>query len=242
LHKNYEPYSVLPGKFSQNDGTIDFYSRVRSLVKPSMTVLDLGAGRGEWFEDDDIDFRRDMRLLKGRVKQVIACDMGSAVLKNKSVDTCLVMTGNNIPCKDNSIDLIVSDFVVEHIMDTERFFEEINRVLKPNGYFCARTPHKYHYVSIVARIIKNSRHSWFLRHIQPNRKEEDIFPTAYKMNTLKSVSDIFSKYQNNTFIYNSDPAYFFGKKIVFILFNFLHSITPVFFHGNLFIFLRKSCK
>ena len=240
MNYEYKPYDELPGKFSQNDGTLDFYCKVGSLISPEMTVLDLGAGRGAWFEDGDINVIRNMRLLKGKVKEVIACDVDKIVLENKSADTCLIMVDNKIPCKDNSIDLIISDFVIEHIEDTKGYFYEIDRVLKTNGYFCARTPHKFHYVSCAARIVRNSQHSRFLHWVQPGRKEEDIFPTAYKMNTLKDISEIFSKYHNNTFIYKSDPAYFFGNRIIFILFNFLHAISPSFFYGSLFVFLRKK--
>ena len=32
----------LPGKFSPNDGTIDFYLRIRTLINKNKVVLDLG--------------------------------------------------------------------------------------------------------------------------------------------------------------------------------------------------------
>ena len=34
------------GGFSRVDGTVQFYMRVRALLRPDDTVLDLGAGRG----------------------------------------------------------------------------------------------------------------------------------------------------------------------------------------------------
>ena len=44
-------YDKLPGKFSTNDGTIDFYLRVRSVIQKSHIILDLGAGAGDWFNN-----------------------------------------------------------------------------------------------------------------------------------------------------------------------------------------------
>ena len=42
----FEPYKNLPGKFSPNDGTIDFYLRIRSLINKKKIVFS-GVGKTE---------------------------------------------------------------------------------------------------------------------------------------------------------------------------------------------------
>lgn len=41
----YKPCANMVGGFSENDGTIDFYLRINSLIDETSVVLDLGAGR-----------------------------------------------------------------------------------------------------------------------------------------------------------------------------------------------------
>ena len=48
----FDPYKNMVGGFSPNDGTIGFYLRVNSIVERDSVVLDLGAGRAAWFNDD----------------------------------------------------------------------------------------------------------------------------------------------------------------------------------------------
>lgn len=38
----FDPKKQYIGNFTPNEGTIDFYLRVNSLLKPEFTVLDLG--------------------------------------------------------------------------------------------------------------------------------------------------------------------------------------------------------
>ena len=38
----FKPNEKLPGKFSINDGTLDFYLRVRTIINKKKIVLDLG--------------------------------------------------------------------------------------------------------------------------------------------------------------------------------------------------------
>lgn len=235
----YDPYAALPGGYSTNDGTIDFYGRINGLITPSMVVLDIGAGRAAWFEDDPSEYRKAVRLLKGKVAKVIAIDVDEAVLDNKASDENIVMVGGKIPLPDQSVDLIVSDYVLEHVVNPDEFRAEIDRVLRPGGWFCARTPHKYHFVSIMARIISNSRHSRVLNFAQPERKEIDVFPTAYKLNTMGQIRDSFKGYHNKTYIFRSDPSYFFGSKLFFQFLKITNPFVPSVFCGNLFVFLQK---
>lgn len=235
----YDPGSEMIGGFSVRDGTIDFYLRVNALASKDMVVLDLGAGRAGWFEDDICKTRNRIRLLKGKVRSLIAADVDKAVLENRASDHQLIIQNGSIQLEKNSVDLIVADYVLEHIEDVEKFINLVNSCLKSGGWFCARTPHKFSYVSLISSIVKNADHSRFLRKIQPNRKEIDVFPTKYRMNTLSDISKAFIGWGNKSFIFKTEPAYYFGKKSVFNFLSIAHSVLPKEMCGNLFVFVQK---
>ena len=152
------------------------------------------------------------------------------------------MSLGKIPLENNSMDLVIADWVLEHIRNTTEFTLEIDRVLKPGGIFCARTPHKFKYVSLIANLIKNKYHSKLLKFIQPQRKEQDTFPTAYKLNTLQSIKKRFGNYKNFSYLYASHPAYYAGNQLLFKLISWCHKILPAFMVSEIFVFLKKSKK
>lgn len=240
---NYNPQEQMVGGFSDRDGSIDFYLRINSLLKENFVVLDFGAGRAAWFEDDECMTRRSIRLLKGKVAKVIAADVGEAVTENRASDEQIfIQYGNELDNLHESVDLIVADYVLEHIDDAKAFAQQVDECLTAGGWFCARTPHKFSYVAIFARIIRNQLHNKVLQFVQPNRKEIDVFPTAYKLNTLRDVNKAFFGWESKSFIFRSDPAYFFGSKLMYKVQSVIHQLLPEFFCGNLFIFVKKPTK
>ena len=105
--------------------------------------------------------------------------------------------------------------------------------------FCARTPHKYSYVAVLARLVKNSSHNRVLSKAQPGRKSEDIFPTQYRLNTLADLSKNFSGFVNHSYIFQPDPAYYFGSEFVYSFLSKAHRLMPKIFSGNIMVFMRK---
>lgn len=166
-------------------------------------------------------------------------DLDQAVLKNRASDEQLLMKNGELNIPNNSIDLIIADYVLEHIDDPKKFAIQIDKCLKSGGWFCARTPHKFSYVAFAASLIKNSAHSKVLNIVQPGRKEIDVFPTKYKMNTLSDFNKYFNDWSNHSFIFRSDPAYYFGSKLLYRFQSILHRLLPASIIGNLFIFVRK---
>jgi ubiquinone/menaquinone biosynthesis C-methylase UbiE len=236
----YDPGDDVLGGFTSVDGTIEFFNRVNAILDPGFTVLDIGAGRGSWYYLDKCEYRKKLRTIRGKVKEYICADVDAVVMGNPTSDKNVVIRGNHVPLEDQSVDIIISDFVLEHIVDVASFKHEIFRLLKPGGYFCARTPHSMHYVSLAARLIRNTRHAKLLSFVQPTRHTEDVFPTAYKLNTLRQVRKIFFDWENYTYLYTSEPRYFFGSRLFYRLCAVLHAVAPRALTGNLFIFLRKS--
>jgi SAM-dependent methyltransferase/uncharacterized protein YbaR (Trm112 family) len=54
--------------------------------------------------------------------------------------TTLICDAHDIPFQDNSIDGVIAQAVLEHVLDPYRCVQEIHRVLKPNGLIYAETP------------------------------------------------------------------------------------------------------
>ena len=45
------------------DGTVEYYEKIRSYIKPKSLILDYGSGRGSWFYNDNDKKRRNDQLI-----------------------------------------------------------------------------------------------------------------------------------------------------------------------------------
>lgn len=200
------------GGYSRLDTTVDFDSRVNALVTPDSVVVDFGAGRGGFMDEPD-SYRRWLRELKGRCQRFIGVDVDPAVLTNPSVDEALVwQPGTKLELPDESVDVVVSDFTFEHVADPASVVAELERVLKPGGWVCARTPNRWGYIAVGARLVPKSLHAKTLARLQPNRRELDIFPTVYRLNTLGDIRGAFPRPRWHVYAYTMDgKSAYFGK-------------------------------
>ncbi len=233
---------VGAGGFTRVDGTVAFYTRVNALLDKSMVVADVGAGRGAALHDDPCTYRRELQRLRGKVARVIGLDIDEAVHENPGLDEAHVIApGSRFPLGDGSIDLIISDFTFEHVEKPKPFASELDRILKPGGWICARTPNKWNYVSLAARLLPEIVQGRLLSWLQPGRKREDIFPTRYLMNTRRTLRSLFppERYEDFSYTYSAEPSYAPPIRVVWSLLLLWEALCPEAMRSNIFAFLRK---
>jgi SAM-dependent methyltransferase len=236
--KPFDPNARYLGGYHPLDGTLEFFGRLHNVLRPTDTVIDVGAGRGAWYFEDRCSARRAVRDIKPHVKTYIGVDIDPVVMTNPTTTENIVMDGT-LPLPALSADVVLADYVLEHVLDPQGFFAEVNRVLKPGGYFFARTPCKYQYVALLSRAIPNRHHTAVLRSAQPDRKAQDVFPTGYRMNSLREIRRIFRNYQDYSYLYSPEPSYYFGGPLAYGILSALHRLLPKTLVSNLFVILRK---
>ncbi len=229
------------GGFSDVDGTVTFYTRVHALMEPSFTVLDIGCGRG-CYVDDPIAFRRDLRVLKGKCRKVIGIDLDNASRENPFLDEFRLIEGPRWPIDNESIDLCICDYVLEHVASPDGFFSECNRVLKTGGTLCLRTPNSLHYAGLAARLIPNRFHARITAKVQDGRKENDVFPTLYRCNTARKIRAALRRHGFEPCVYNheAEPAYLSFARIAYRVGVVYGRLCPRMFRANIFGFGRKQ--
>jgi len=209
---------VAIGGFSHVDGTVEFYSRINGILEPSSVVLDLGCGRGA-AQDDPSPWRRQLQILRGKCSTVIGADLDPAASSNPHIDDFILIEDGKVALPDAHVDLCVSDAVVEHVDDVTGFFAECARLVKPGGYLCLRTPNAWNYATIATRAIPNRLHTHVLRVVQPERKEEDVFPTLYRCNTVRGVRRAMERHGFASVVhtFESEPAYLSFSRVTYAL-------------------------
>ena len=164
--------------FTREDGTVHFLTRVHALLRPGLTVLDIGCGRGQASEDSCL-FRRELRRLGGDGRTVIGIDVDSDAASNPLINEFRrIDNAQHWPVADATVDLAYSDYVLEHVADPPSFFGEARRVLRPGGYLCMRTPNFLGDSALLSWLVPNRFHEKILARNQLKRKVSMCFPNA----------------------------------------------------------------
>lgn len=229
------------GGFSDVDGTMIFYSRVKALVDSRSRVLDVGCGRGAYGEDP-IPARRDLRILRGRVARVTGLDVDPQASTNPFIDEFRLLDGDRWPIESESIDLVLSDWTLEHVRDPRAFFSECHRVLVRGGVFCGRTANRWGYVACIASLVPNRHHRYVLTTAQPGRKAADIFPTVYACNTIPKLRRFLGTagFDHCVYGYEAEPRYLEFSRGAYLLGVLYQRWAPRLLRNALFAFARKS--
>ena len=239
--ERHYPESAFGG-YTDVDGTVAFYSRVNALLDPSFTVLDFGCGRGA-HQEDPVPFRRNLRLLKGKVARVLGTDVDDVGQSNPTIDEFRrLVPGSPWPFEDHSINLVVCDCVVEHLPEPMDFFREAHRVLVPGGFLCIRTTNARSYVGIASRLIPNRHHGRVVAAAQTDRKAEDVFPTLYRCNTISSVRRHLkqSHFRGVVYGYESEPRYLSFARIAYAIGALHQKFAPKFMRLAIFAFAQAE--
>ena len=223
---------LVADNFSAMECDLTFYSLVRGLAMRhgAKKVLDYGAGRNQYDFDFDPGTRsyllRDLRDLRYGGAEVMAADVDPVVATHPtSAKQHVIVPGEKLPVGDGEFDLIVSDYVFEHVEDAAGVARELQRVLKPGGWIAVRTPNRYGYLKFAASLVPNRLHDAALKHIQPHRKAEDTFPTHYKLNSRKDIETHFDQCDVSVMTDSWEPAYFFGRPWLYRMFLVLHKLS-----------------
>jgi arsenite methyltransferase len=106
-------------------------------IEPGMTVLDLGSGAG-----NDVFIAAK---LTGADGHVIGIDMTREMIDRAEANKAKLGVGNvefrfgeieQMPVDDATVDVVISNCVLNLVPDKQRAFAEMARVLRPGGHFC----------------------------------------------------------------------------------------------------------
>jgi ubiquinone/menaquinone biosynthesis C-methylase UbiE len=160
-----------------------------SYVGREKTWLDLGCGHqvlSEWRSKEE-------RELVNKCELMVGVDYDYNSLKqNKTVPNRVRVDISHLPFKENSFDLATANMVVEHLECPDDSFQEIRRVLKPQGIFVFHTPNSLSYLAIIGKLVPSLIKDKLIFFLE-GRKEEDVFKTYYRVNTRQRIAALSDK-------------------------------------------------
>ena len=198
--------AIKPGWRSSGD---QLEAIVRSHVTRESRVLDLGCGRGGVVE-----------LIWRDVKMAAGLDPDSPSLADHRAAGMPVVrgVGERMPFADESFDLIVCLWVLEHLQDPPATLREVRRVLSPGGHFVFVTPNMRNPLMLANRLGKAL--PALQRRLVPRvygRDEADTFPVQYRANTVDSIREYAE--QSGLDVYDlrvvPDPTYLAMNSFMF---------------------------
>lgn len=214
LLKQYNEWSadhdVMTLRYDQ-ESRKSFYSFMNFETK-GKKLLDIACGSGH-----DLKHYRD----------VMGCDVwgvdaseGEAKLANKRLGEERVEVGYSyeLPYEDNSFDIVVSKYASQTFEDIEAYLKEVNRVLKPGGYFVNLATHPMrHFLEKVEKprnyFKKEIVTSWIYDHTLPLQEISHTFneyfsPYFFKHFTLEQYIEEYDDISNEHVDGEKYPGYF----------------------------------
>lgn len=180
FHSNKEQKGYIWQKIHRTYPTFksggDFFrTYLQQRITPDSVVLDAGCGSNGILGE----FAHVPR-------QIIGVDVDKDLLnRNRMVHQKIVADLAHLPLDNASVDVVVSEFVLEHLKDPPSVFKELSRVLKPNGAFIFLTPNLFNPVMMTSKILPFTLHTFLRKALL--KKDEKAHATYYRANTARAL-------------------------------------------------------
>lgn len=163
----------LEDKSLRVDGCKDFARVLMECLRPGMSVLDVGGGKGPAIP---LDIKTSYRLM------VVGLDISQAELDAAPpgcydrILCCDICRACSLP----ETDLVVSRAVTQHVKEPAVMYENVFRALKPGGITLNFMPNKFAFFALFNATIPNGISKPLLNYFYPESKEGQGFPAFYR--------------------------------------------------------------
>lgn len=174
----------------QEEGTSSFSIKAMAkkaieplLLNEKLIIADIGCGRGDFAE-----------TLKQYAKKLILVDYDPPKSLSDISETFQADLNQMWPIDNESIELLVSLEVIEHLENPRFYFREVYRVLKKGGYAFISTPHS---INLIARFLflLKGQHRYFQNESYPAHITT-LLPIDFERLAQESNLSLLSKHYN----------------------------------------------
>ncbi|MDC9714672.1 MAG: malonyl-ACP O-methyltransferase BioC [Gammaproteobacteria bacterium] len=110
--------------FLQKEIAMRLDAKLEVISGNTNTILDLGAGTG---------LLSQFLLTRFPNSKIICLDFAQEALRNNLIDYKLCADANHLPLANNSVDIVISNLMMQWCGDLSQLFAECHRVLKNDG-------------------------------------------------------------------------------------------------------------
>ena len=163
-------YRLLPRYRFSNDLYEDL---IKKQLREGVCWVDLGCGRNEF-------------IAELRRAGVTACGVDQQVHPDRfenPLSPFILAHLHELPFRDQALDLITSNMVLEHLPNPREALGEMHRVLKSGGLGIHRTPNRFHPLNLIKHLLPENLKIKLIRAVL-GVSERDLFPTYYRANQL----------------------------------------------------------
>jgi SAM-dependent methyltransferase len=186
-------------------------------LDPTARVLDVGCGRGGVME-----------RLHAQAALVAGLDPDRRSLREHRAPGVSLVCGlaELLPLADATVDLVCCSWVLEHLIEPQRAFAEVARVLRPGGHFAFLTPNAHHPLLLLNRFLRWTQGR--LAEWVYGRAETDTFPAFYHANDAAQIERLAraAGMERVSLQFIGDPTYLAFNRPAFRLACLLARVTP----------------
>ncbi len=176
----------LPWRFRRDFFRL-YYELVADKIRSQRPryVLDVGCGRRTYIAN----------LVPNKSTLLVGLDYDFQEIRHNIDLTNLVVSdaARALPFENDSIDLLTTRSVLEHLSDVDQFFNESHRVLSPGGYIIHIMPGRMAPFAMLNRLFPNRFTKRVLRLLYPETESQLGFRAYYKECSYRGIEELLER-------------------------------------------------
>lgn len=160
-------------------------------ISKDSVVVEIGAGKG---------LCKHVAKIRNNVKVLLGVDPSDNIEVNPYVHKRIKQFFEDAEIESESVDLIYSIYVMEHIEKPEKVIEKAYNILKKGGKMYFITPNRKHYFVCISKIAESLRFKkiWIEKFMHLKVNTDLGFESYYYLNDEVTIKNLSEKYKFKT--------------------------------------------